>query len=124
MYCGRSMEKKNDFKIEISQENLEKWPTNGDIRHLDDVVTISIPEDIVKNDKRDLEDIEKTNSSFQNVNDENGATLRNNIYNLFTDGKDAGPSSLQNKDFPEETFEAAIVSSNTKSSNIHDAVIA
>ena len=105
--------KKNDFKIEISQENLEKWPTNGDIRHLDDVVTISIPEDIVKNDKRDLEDIEKTNSSFQNVNDENGATLRNNIYNLFTDGKDASSSPLQNKDFPEETFEAAIVSSNT-----------
>ena len=74
--------------------------------------------------KRDLEDIEKTNSSFQNVNDENGATLRNNIYNLFTDGKDASPSPLQNKVFPEETFEATIVSSNTKSSNIHDAVMA
>jgi len=116
--------KKNDFKIEISQENLEKWPTNGDIRHLDDVVTISIPEDIVKNDKRGLEDIKKTNSSFQNVNDENGASFTNNINNLFTDGKDAGPSPLQNKDFPEEKFEAAIVSSNTKSSNIHDAVIA
>ena len=115
MYCGRSMKKKNDFKIEISQENLDKWPENGDIRHLDDVVTISIPEDIVKNDKRDLEDIKKTNSRFQNVNDENGASFTNNINNLFTDGKDSGPSPLQNKDFPEETFEAAIVSSNTKS---------
>ena len=58
----------------------------------------------MKNDKRDLEDIEKTNSSFQNVNDENGATFKNNIYNLFTDGKDAGPSPLQNKDFPEKNI--------------------
>ena len=64
MYCGKSMEK-NDFKIEISQENLEKWPTNGDIRHLDDVVTISIPEDIVKNDKKDLEDIKKLIQVFK-----------------------------------------------------------
>ena len=74
--------------------------------------------------QKKLEDIEKTNSSFQNKKDDNGATLRNKVYNLYTNGKDAGPSSLQNKDFPEETFEAAIVSSNTKSYNIHDAVIA
>ena len=47
----------------------------------------------------DLEDIEKTNSSFQNKNDDNGATLRNKAYNLYTDGKDAGSSPLQNKDF-------------------------
>ena len=64
MYCGKSMEK-NDFKIEISQENLEKWQENGDIRHLDDVVTISIPEDIVKNDKKDLEDIKKLIQVFK-----------------------------------------------------------
>ena len=66
----------------------------------------------------------KINSSFQNKNDDNGATLRNKAYNLYTDGKDAGLSPLQNKDFPEETLKAAIASSNTKSSNIHDAVIA
>ena len=50
---------KNNFKIELSQENLDKLPKHGDIRHLDDVVTISIPEEIVQSDKRDLEDIEK-----------------------------------------------------------------
>ena len=72
-------------------------------------MTIPIPEEIVQSDKKDLEDIEKTNSSFQN--DDNGATLRNKAYNLFIDVKDAGPLHLQNKDFPEETFEAAIVSS-------------
>ena len=38
-------------------------------------MTIPIPEEIVQSDKKDLEDIEKTNSSFQN--DDNGATLRN-----------------------------------------------
>ena len=36
----------NDSKIEISQENLEKWPEHRDIRDLDEVVTISIPEKI------------------------------------------------------------------------------
>ena len=87
-------------------------------------VTIPIAEEIVQSEKRDLEDIEKTNSIFQNKKDDNGATLRNMAYNLYTDSKDAGPSPLQNKDFPEVTFEAAIVSSNTKSSNIYDAVIA
>ena len=115
---------KESFKINISQENLEKWPESGDIRNLDEVVTIPIAEEIVQSEKSDLEDIEKTNSIFQTKKDDNGATLRNKAYNLYTDGKDAGPSPLQNKDFPEETFEAAIVSSNTKSSNIHDAVIA
>ena len=56
--------------------------------------------------------------------DGNGSTLRNKTYNLYTDGKNAGPSPLQNKDFPENIFEAAIVSSNTKSSNIHEVAIA
>ena len=84
-------------------------------------MTISISKKIVESDKRDLEDIEKTNSSFQN---KNGATLRNKVCNLFTDGKDTGSPPLQNKDFPEETFEAAIVLSNTKSYNIHDVVVA
>ena len=103
---------KNNFKIKQSQGNLEKWPAHGDIRDLDEVVTIYIPEEMVQSDKRDLEEIEKTNSSFQNINFENNATFRNKAYKLFTDGNDAGPAPLQNKDFPEETFEAAIVSSN------------
>ena len=66
----------------------------------------------------------KNKFSFQNKNNDNGATLRNKAYNLDTNDDDAGPAPLQNKDFPEETFEAAVVSSNAKSYNIHDAVIA
>ena len=62
-------------------------------------VTIPIAEEIVQSEKRDLEDIEKTNSIFQNEKDDNGATLRNKAYNLYTDGKDAGPSPLQIKIF-------------------------
>ena len=102
-----------EFKIEISPKNLEKWPESGDVRDLDEVVTILIPEEIVQSDSWDLEDIEKK-SSFQNKTDDDGDTLRNKVYDLFTDVNDAGPAPLQNKDFPEETFEAAIVSSNTK----------
>ena len=117
--------KDNDnFTIEISQENLDKWPESGDIRDLDDIVTIPIPEDVIQSDKINLDNIEKKYSSFQDNNDVNGPILRNKAYNLFSDGNDAGPAPLQNKDFPEETFEAAIASSNAKSSNIHDAVIA
>ena len=37
---------KESFKINISQENLEKWPESGDIRDLDEVVTIAIAEEI------------------------------------------------------------------------------
>ena len=66
----------------------------------------------------------KTNSSFQNKDDANGATLINEAYNTFTDGNDAGLVPLQNKAFLEETFEADIISSNSNSSNIHDVVIA
>ena len=71
------LKEKESFKINISQENLEKWPENGDIRNLDEVVTIPIAEEIVQGEKSDLEDIEKTNSIFQNKKDDNGATLRN-----------------------------------------------
>ena len=66
----------------------------------------------------------KTNSTFQNKNDDNGATLRNKAYDLFSDGNDTGPAPLRNKDFQKKTFKAAIISSNTKSYNVHDAVIA
>ena len=62
-------------------------------------MTIPIAEEIVQNEKRDLDDIEKTNSSFQNKNDDNGATLRNKACNQYTDGNDAGPSPLQHKNF-------------------------
>ena len=73
-----------EFKIEISPKNLEKWPESGDVRDLDEVVTILIPEEIVQSDSWDLEDIEKK-SSFQNKTDDDGDTLRNKVYDLFTD---------------------------------------
>ena len=38
---------KESLKIEIPQENLEKWPDSGDNRDLNEVVTIPIPEEIV-----------------------------------------------------------------------------
>ena len=63
-------------------------------------------------------------TTFKNKNDDNDASLRNKAYDLFTDGNDVGPTPLHHKGFPEEIFEAAIVSSNAKSSNIHDIVIA
>ena len=52
---------KETFKIKISQENLEKWPEIGEIRDLDEVVTVPIAEEIIQSEKRDLEDIEKNN---------------------------------------------------------------
>ena len=45
-------------------------------------------------------------------------------HNLFKDWKDSGPSPLQNKDFPEEIFEAAINTSNVGTTSVHDALIA
>ena len=95
---------KNEFKIERSKHKLEKWPESGDIRALNEVMTIHIPEEIVKSDKKDLEDIEKTNSTFQNKNDDNGATLRNKAYDLFSDGNDTGPAPLRNKDFQKKNL--------------------
>ena len=59
-------EEKESFKIKIPQENIEIWPESGDIRDLDEVVTIPITEEIVQSEKRDLEDIKKTYFSFQN----------------------------------------------------------
>ena len=32
------------FNLTISQENLNEWPESGDIRNLDDIITIPIPE--------------------------------------------------------------------------------
>ena len=35
------------FNLTLSQENLNKWPLSGDIRNLDDIITIPIPGEIV-----------------------------------------------------------------------------
>ena len=39
------------FKLTISQENLNEWSESGDIKNLDDTITIPIPEDIVHKHK-------------------------------------------------------------------------
>ena len=52
-----------------------------------------------------LENIENSNSSFQTKKPNiHSVTIRNKTYNLFSDGNDAGPTPLQNKDFPEKNI--------------------
>ena len=101
------------FNLTISQENLNEWPESGDIRNLDDIITIPIPEDIVQKDNDELKNIEISTDIHGN---------KAKTYNLFKDGNDSGPSPLQNKDFPEEMFEAAINTSNAGTTSVHDAL--
>ena len=79
------------FDLTICQGNLNKWPLSGDIRNLDDIITIPIPEDIVQKHKDELDNIE-----LPTVKDEE----KDKYHNLLKNGKDSGPSPLQNKDFP------------------------
>ena len=39
------------FKLAIYQDNWNKWPINSDIRHLYDIVTTLISDNIVQRDK-------------------------------------------------------------------------
>ena len=50
----------NQFNLTISQENLNEWPESGDIRHLDDIITIPISEDTVQKHRYELHNIEQT----------------------------------------------------------------
>ena len=45
--------RKESSKIKISDFFLGKWPESGDIRDLDEVVTIPIHEEIVQSEKKD-----------------------------------------------------------------------
>ena len=38
------MENNTKLNLTLSQENLNEWPESGDIRDLDDIITIPIPE--------------------------------------------------------------------------------
>ena len=93
---------------------MNKWPLSDDIRNLDDIITIPIPEDVVPKHTDELDNIE-----LPTVKDEE----KDIYHNLFKDGKDSGPSPLQNKDFSEEIFEAAINTSNAGTTSVHDALI-
>ena len=50
----------SQFNLTISQENLNEWPESGDIRHLDDITTIPISDDIVQKHKDELQNIVET----------------------------------------------------------------
>ena len=94
---------------------MNKWPLSSDIRNLYDIITIPIPEDIVQKHKDELNNIELPTVKHEE---------KDKYHNLFKDWKDSGPSPLQNKDFPEEIFEAAINTSNAGTTSVHDALIA
>ena len=49
---------------------------------------------------------------------------KDKYHNLFKDRNSSGPAPLQNKDFPEEMFEAAINISKADTTSVHDALIA
>ena len=36
------------FNLTISQENLNEWSESEDIRNLDDIITITMPENVVQ----------------------------------------------------------------------------
>ena len=113
---------KESFQIKKIQENLEKWPESGYIKDLDEVVTIPIAEEIVQSEKRDLEDIEKK-IQVSKINTMITVLLLDIRYITYMLMARMLVHHLYKKN-SEEKFAAAIVSSDTKSSNIHDAVIA
>ena len=80
------------FNLTISQYNLNEWP---DIRNVDDITTIPIPEEIVQKNKDELDNIELSTDKHGN---------KVSFFNLFKDGNDSGPTPLQNKYFAEGKF--------------------
>ena len=102
------------FNLTLSQENLNKWPLSGDIRNLDDIITIPIPGEIVQKHKDELDNIELPTIKHGD---------KDKYYNLFKDGNDSGPAPLQNKNVPEEMFETAINTSNAGTTSVHDFLI-
>ena len=102
------------LNLTISQENLNKRPLSGDIRNLDDVITMHIPEEIVQKQKDELDNIALPTVKYN---------VKHIYHNLFKDGNNSGPVPLQNKYFPEEIFEATINTSNTGTTSIYDDLI-
>ena len=94
---------------------MNKLSLSDEIRNLDYIITIPIPEYIVHKHKDELNNIELPTVKHEE---------KGKYHNLFKNGKDSGPSPLQNKDFPEEIFEAAINTSNAGTTSVHDALIA
>ena len=78
------------FNLTISQEIVNDRPLSGDIRNLDDIITILIPEEIVQKHKDELDDIELPTVKHEE---------KDKFLNLFKNGKDSGPTHLQNNIF-------------------------
>ena len=73
-----SIENYDQFNLTISQENLKKWPLIGDITSLNDIITISIPEEIVQKHKDEIDNIELHTDEHVN---------KTKSYNIFKDEK-------------------------------------
>ena len=68
---------------------------SDDIKNLDDIITILIPEEVLQKQKYGLDNIKLPTDEYGN---------KTKSYDLFKDGNNSCPSSLQNKYFPEEMF--------------------
>jgi hypothetical protein len=90
--------------IEISQENLEKWPETGDLCNLNSDMVI------IESDK-DGNVVDPEGNVIGNVNgaDQSG----DNEVHVLADGDDLGPAPLQNDTQPDETFEGVVDISNS-----------
>ena len=94
---------------------MNKRPLSGDIRNLDDVITIHIPEEIVQKQKDELDNIALPTVKHN---------VKHKYHNLFKDGNNSGPIPLQNKYFSGEMFECAITTSNACTKRVNDDLIA
>ena len=54
------------FNLSISQENLNEWPLISDIRNLDDIIIIPIPQEIIQKHKDELVNIELPTNNHGN----------------------------------------------------------
>lgn len=81
-----------EWDIEISEDNISKWPEQGDILNLPGL-DISVTE--VDEEGNPVEE-----------NDENAN--QEEAVETYCDGDDAGPAPLQNSVIPEETYEAVL----------------
>ena len=64
---------------------MNEWPESGDIRNLDDIITIPIPQNILQEHKDESDNIEIFTDIYGN---------KAKTCNLFKDGNDAGPTPL------------------------------
>lgn len=81
------------WNIEISQDNLSKWPDEGDILDMGlDISVLEVDEEgqVIQEDGRQT------------------ATTVTNAVPTNQDGNDAGPAPMQNSEIPDETFEAVM----------------